>query len=320
MFRRGELALCSMIACADSANNRSAAEFSIPRPGGPYVNQTVVAAPQNSSFVNHYVTIPGQSEYASLLHNAASRDLGNLHDTRFVNAAPFNAFTNQMLGMPQPEYRVIPAPHTLRDMNDAASITNPLSRMLSCDNSTISHERGFGNRHTIRPTNFDLRADQALFCLPPQRLLPMLPPGLQSSSVVSSSLENMGLREQVAMNGNNGHHSILNMIDPQMHPNAIRFASNEAAHQYHFVPGAGLQDSSTVAANWSAYESSDGTENFHNSSTGESTCARPQSSIALDPPPPSYPQPTIPVLNGILSSINHSQVRRFEQVNLRNRE
>ena len=122
------------------------------------------------------------------------------------------------------------------------------------------------------------------------------------------------------MNGNNGHHSILNMIDPQMHPNAIRFASNEAAHQYHFVPGAGLQDSSTVAANWSAYESSDGTENFHNSSTGESTCARPQSSIALDPPPPSYPQPTIPVLNGILSSINHSQVRRFEQVNLRNRE
>ena len=303
MFRRGELALCSMIACADSANNRSAAEFSIP-PGGPYMNHTVVAEPQNSSFVNHCVTIP-QLEYATLLHNAVSRDVENLHDTRFVNAAPFNAFTNQMLGMPpQSECRVIPAPHTLRDMNAAASITDPFIRMLSCNNTAISHERGFGNRHTVRHANFDLRADQALFCLPPQRLQPMLPPGLQSSSLASSNLES--------------HHNHLNMIDPQMHPNAIRFASNEAAHQYHFVPGAGLQGSSTVAANWSAHELSDGTENFHNFSTGESTYARPPSSIALNPPPH---QPTIPALNCILSVINHSQARSNEQqLNLRNRK
>lgn len=283
MFRRGELALCSMIACADSANKRSAAEFSIP-PGGPYVNHTVVAAPQNSAFVNHCVTIP-QIENATLLHNAVSRDGGNLHDTRFVNAAPFNAFTNQMLGMPQSECRVILAPHTLRDMNAAASITDPFIRMLPCNNTSISHERGFGNRHTVLPANFDLRADQALFCLPPQGLQPMLPPGLQISSLASSNLGSVGLREQVAMNG---RHNILNMIDPQMHPNAIRFASNE---RYHFVPGAGLQDLSTVAANWSAHKLSNGTEYFHNSSTGENTYSLPPTNIALDPPQPSYPHP-----------------------------
>jgi len=284
MFRRGELALCSMIACADSANKRSTAEFSIP-PGGPYVNQIVVAAPQNSSFVNHCVTIP-QLENATLLHNAGSREVGNLRDTRFINAAPFNAFTNQMSGMPQSECL---APHTLRDMNAAASISDPFIRMLPCTSTTSSHERGFGNRNTMLTANFDRRADQALFGLTPQGLQPMPPPGLQTGPLPSSNLASVGLREQVAMNS---HNNTLNMIDPQMHPNARRFASNEvsaipAAHQYHFVPGAGLQ-------------------------------VYPPTSIALDPPPPNY-HPTIPALNDMLSLINHSQARSNEQLNLRNR-